>query len=87
MRSMRFWFMMLACHVMLGISSLWIIQHVAKVYAHGWLASMDLSGASIALVIATFLGLFLVYVIQIRFAMAAVRLWRAWYQGRTSKSN
>jgi hypothetical protein len=66
--------------------TLWIIQHVAKVYTYGWLASMGLIGASTAMVAATFVGLAIVYLIQVRLALAVFGLWRDWLRGRTSDS-
>jgi hypothetical protein len=71
---------------MLGISALWVFQHVAKVSAHGWLASMGMTGASTGMATATFIGLVLVYVIQVRLAMAVFGLWRDWLRGPDSQN-
>jgi hypothetical protein len=75
---------MLASHVALGISVLWIIQHVAKVYAYGWFASPGLNGASTAMIVTTFVGLGVVYFILLRVVMVVVGPWRDWFRGRTS---
>jgi hypothetical protein len=80
---MRYWLTALFAHFMLGICVLWMIQHVHKVYAHGWFAAMGLNGASTPLAVATVVGLGIVYVIQIRLALAVVGLWRDWSRGRT----
>jgi hypothetical protein len=51
---MRFWVAMAVGHLLLAISVLWMMQHVAKVYAYGWVASMGLYGASPLMTVLTF---------------------------------
>ena len=76
MNAMRFWLGFAFAHLMFVVSILWNIQHVAKVYKYGWFATMGLSGTSTPHIVVTFVGLGVVYVVQLALLLGLVRLWR-----------
>jgi hypothetical protein len=86
MKRTRYWFVAVLAHAMLAVCAFWVAQHIAKVRAHGWFASLGLTGASQVAVFVTFAGLALVYFMQIRLVLLVVSLWRDWL-GRSRTRN
>jgi hypothetical protein len=81
---MPFWLRALVLHLALAIYVLWTVQHVTKLRAYGWTASMGLTDKSQLFVAATIIALGIVYFMQIRVAWMVARLWKYWYQSRSS---
>ena len=80
---MKFW-RVLALHLALAICVLWTVQHVAKLRAYGWTASMGLTDRSQLHVVATIAALVFGYLVQLRLVWMVARLWKYWYQSRRS---
>ena len=79
---MRYTLGLLLKYFMLAVSVVWNIQHFMKVSAHGWSAALGLNDATTVYVLATFLGLLLVYFLQIRLAAAVFAGTRRWLNRR-----